>query len=122
MMISGARGELNPEQEKAKETFIAAYRELLQRPPQTGSLDARAGKTQLTWHCSHAGFQMSHPELGTFGMIRDRRSSTGYRIMVGASRGRRNYLPQGGRDAFSLRHPMPLMEQSSALRSEKLPQ
>jgi hypothetical protein len=81
MAIAG-RKELNGEQVQAKDAFVAAYRELLRRPLQSGSVQSPTGKP-LTWRCSHAGFEMQHPEFGKVGLIRDRRSATGYRIMMG---------------------------------------
>jgi hypothetical protein len=83
MAIAG-RKELDRDQLHAKDAFVAAYRELLRRPLQTGSVPSPSGKP-LTWRCSHAGFEMHHPEFGKVGMIRDRRSATGYRIMMDAA-------------------------------------
>jgi len=83
-MVIAGRKELNVEQAQAKDAFVAAYRELLRRPLQTGRVQSPGGKP-LTWSCSHEGFEMQHPEFGKVGMIRDRRSATGYRIMMAAA-------------------------------------
>jgi hypothetical protein len=83
-MVIAGREELGPEQLRAKDAFVAAYRELLRRPLQTGSVQSPSGKP-LTWRCSHAGFEMHHPEFGKVGMVRDRRSATGYRITMAAA-------------------------------------
>jgi hypothetical protein len=83
MAIAG-RKDLNAEQLQAKDAFVAAYRELLRRPLQSGSIPSPNGRP-LTWRCSHAGFEMQHPEFGRVGMIRDRRSATGYRILMAAA-------------------------------------
>ncbi len=85
MILAGAAGNLTPAQEEARRIFLAAYRELLYRPAQTGRIEAR-GRRPLTWTCSHAGFEMSHPDFGKVTMTRDARSSTGYRIEMAKSR------------------------------------
>ena len=80
MAIAG-RKELNAEQLEAKDVFISAYRELLRRPLQSGCMQTPSGKP-LKWSCSHSGFEIQHPDFGRVGIIRDRRSATGYRILT----------------------------------------
>ena len=77
-VIAGAHHQMSPAEEQAKETFVAAYMELLRRPPETGTVHSRSSRSPLTWKCSHVGFEMSHPQFGMVGMVRDRRSSSGY--------------------------------------------
>jgi hypothetical protein len=85
-LIAAAQKNCLPVPDEARNIFVAAYRELLQRPTQSGMVESASARSQLSWSCSHAGFELTHPQFGKLGMIRDRRSPTGYRVMIPAVR------------------------------------
>jgi|HubBroStandDraft_1064217.scaffolds.fasta_scaffold638309_2 hypothetical protein len=84
-VIAAAERNCLPVPEEAKNVFVAAYRELLQRPTQSGVVESSSARSRLSWSCSHAGFELTHPQFGKLGMMRDRRSPTGYRVMIPAA-------------------------------------
>jgi hypothetical protein len=82
MVIAEAERESRPVPEDARDIFVAAYRELLLRPTQTAMVESLSTRSQLRWSCSHTGFEVTRSQLVTLGMMRDRRSPTGYSVMI----------------------------------------